>query len=609
MKNHMFSVRATSFLLLIMLLCGVWVGCTSPGASDITTSDETQQVAPSSEPVELNISQFSVVLANNCDSELTDRITVIAKELKAAGFDIRYKSDYVYPGEDIVAGEYELLIGLTNRPESAKYLSGLREKDNIIAYENDRVIIGGGSTEATIAAVERFVDQYLDLSDGSFAMYPSKSDLVKADYAVGYVELNGAWLSEYSIVYDDDSVLAQYAAENLCDLLYDLSGVELKVVSDAATAETDHEILIGLTDRAASITYSDVNCGDGEYLLAADNGKIVMLGDGYMVGGGASALVWDYIACGERGADVSVTVDSKATVSTVEFTEPTSAILMIGDGMGPNHIEAARSEGMEIFFAETLPNVGTCRTYSYSVTPLKQATYTDSAAAATALATGYKTINGYVGLDQMRKSRKNVRELAQSTGAKTAIITTDVITGATPAGFLAHCLSRKSTAEIQSQIDALIADGSVDWCAGSVDNELRQNARDALKLISADGSNFFMMLEEAYIDKNSHNNVYDGMVDAVKRFNDTIAYVIEFVVMHPNTALIVTADHETGGVKTSDSGSFAFTKTTHTNTDVPLFTIGYGTETLTVDVCNNVNIAKFIATIFGNDDFGSHNVK
>ena len=207
-------------------------------------------------------------------------------------------------------------------------------------------------------------------------------------------------------------------------------------------------------------------------------------------------------------------------------------------------------------------------------------------------------------MDHLKKARKNVRELACEKGARTAILTTDVITGATPAGFTAHCDSRKSTELIQSQIDELIKTGKIDFCEGSVGDSLTAKAKEALSLISADGSSFFMMLEEAYIDKNSHKNKYPEMISAVKRYNDAIAYVIEFVIMHPDTALVITADHETGGVFKLSNGSYTFTRTTHSSANVPIFTLGYGTEELTNGVCNNVNIAKFVARIFGESSFG-----
>ena len=147
-------------------------------------------------------------------------------------------------------------------------------------------------------------------------------------------------------------------------------------------------------------------------------------------------------------------------------------------------------------------------------------------------------------------------------------------------------------------------EGKIDWCQGSVGNALTSKTKEALATISADGSSFFMMLEEAYIDKNSHNNKYPEMISAVNRYNDAIAYVIEFVLMHPDTVLMITADHETGGVIKLNDGSFRFTRTSHSNADVPLFTMGSGTETLTNGVCNNVNIAKFIASVFGESNFG-----
>ena len=115
---------------------------------------------------------------------------------------------------------------------------------------------------------------------------------------------------------------------------------------------------------------------------------------------------------------------------------------MIGDGMGFNHIKMAKNGGMKEFYAEQFPNKGEAVTRSMTVINGGDQ-WTDSAAAATALATGYKTINGKVGVDKNDNTLKNIRELADEKGAKTAVITTDVINGATPGGFLAHNAQRK----------------------------------------------------------------------------------------------------------------------------------------------------------------------
>ena len=102
------------------------------------------------------------------------------------------------------------------------------------------------------------------------------------------------------------------------------------------------------------------------------------------------------------------------------------------------------------------------------------------------------------------------------------------------------------------------------------------------------------------------------MQDCVVRYNDCIAYVIAFVMLHPYTALIITADHETGGLEKQQDGSYKFTNNTsstywqHTNNNAPIFALGYGVEKLVKagTVTDNTLVAKHIASIFGDNSFG-----
>ena len=414
------------------------------------------------------------------------------------------------------------------------------------------------------------------------------------------IKLNGINLKEYCIVFDEDDLFSQFTAEILAEKLNVICGEVLDVVPDSVK-EQKNELLIGKTNRIDSNLAYDVKMKNNEFILTASTDKVVMAAKGYMVGGAANALLTQFSDALEA---TNIKIEANTTPVKYEFEEAENAILMIGDGMGENHIEAAEKEGMTKFYAKSMPNIGTAVTYSYSVNPLGSAAYTDSAAAGTALATGYKTINGYVGLNHNAEIIPNVRELAQEAGAKTAILTTDAITGATPGAFLAHCSDRGNTSAIQSQIDSLFIVNKITIAEGSLDENLLSREKKALETIAAENSRFFMMLEEGYIDKKSHSNDYDGMVHTVKRFNDTIAYAMEFTLMHPNTVLIVTADHETGDLREETDGSFKYYSTNHTNKDVPLFAMGKGTEILTKNPCDNTNIAKFIAKVYGKNDFG-----
>ena len=93
---------------------------------------------------------------------------------------------------------------------------------------------------------------------------------------------------------------------------------------------------------------------------------------------------------------------------------------------------------------------------------------TDSAAAATAMATGSKTLNGYLGVDRTGATLKSILDLAQARGLLTGLVVTSQITNATPAAFAAHIIDRDQVLEIASQMlahnaDMLLGGGEGDW--------------------------------------------------------------------------------------------------------------------------------------------------
>jgi hypothetical protein len=102
------------------------------------------------------------------------------------------------------------------------------------------------------------------------------------------------------------------------------------------------------------------------------------------------------------------------------------------------------------------------------------------------------------------------------------------------------------------------------------------------------------MIEGAYIDKYSHSNATSDVLHCVERFNDSIAYTIAFTVLHPETVLVITADHECGGL----TSNFSFTSTNHTNTNVPVFALGNTDALITSETIDNTDIGSFIGQIF-----------
>lgn len=528
----------------------------------------------------------------------------------ATGADIGIAEDWYSRNETLPEKATEILVGVTNRKESTDAAALVRQKDFIITMKNDRIVITGGSDAAVVKGVEYFISQYVNAETKTVVVKDNLSYINKYEYPLGKLSINGTALDQYRIVYPEKcDLLTLNAAVNLYDYILSNAGVELDLVTDKE-AETEYELLIGNTNREATKQVAKTTRAADEYILCTVGNKVVMLGDTYMVAAAAGAFATQYFV--SAGVDTAVDVTTLPTTpagAKFEFKEAKNAILIIGDGMGRNHIESTYAAGeLDVFTADLLPVRNENVTKSYSVMIGSKA-YTDSAAAGTALACGYKTINGYIGLDHNKKSVGNLRELAYSIGARSSILTTDKITGATPAVFLAHQLSRNDTDEIQKQINAVIAAGEVDYCQGSVGDKLYENTRESLQLISENGSRFFTMIEEAYTDKGGHNNDFNTVYSAVKRVDKCVAYATAFTFFHPDTVLIVTADHETGGITKNEDGTYKFTSTNHTNADVPVYAIGTGTAEAFAKKVDNTDISKFIGKIFGNDKFGDQNFK
>ncbi len=553
-------------------------------------------------------------------AENSAALTLYEAILDKTGVALKRSTDKPEKDEPLPEEAKEILVGATNRTESANALATLRAKDHVITYQNQRVIILGGTAEATVTAIEKFIETYINGEEQKVTVFKNRKDLSEYDYLFGHLFINGVPLSKYRIVYPtgadentDTELMAYYTAIALADYLLENAGLNLEVTADNK-AKAEYELLIGKTNRDASKAHANTALASGEYLLLQSGNHIVMLGNSYMVSGAASALVHTYLKPDTRGKDVDATnIPTTPTPRTFTFEKATSAILMIGDGMGNSHIDATLASGkLKNFIARDLPHRSTCTTASQSVLNNKVG-YTDSAAAATALATGYKTLNGYLGMDAGKVSRQNVRELAHEQGARTGVLTTDAITGATPSGFLCHHNKRSDSSELQKQIDKLNSESKIDYCKGSV-SKLADPARDALLQLSAGESRFFLMIEEAHIDKRSHegNVSMSRMQDCVVRYNRCIAYVIAFVMLHPSTALIITADHETGGLQLNEDGEYVFTNQTsaeywqHTNANAPIFALGEGVDALvkTGVETDNTLVAKHIAGIFGSSNFG-----
>lgn len=311
---------------------------------------------------------------------------------------------------------------------------------------------------------------------------------------------------------------------------------------------------------------------------------------------------------------------------------PKNIILLIGDGMGLTQVTAGMYNSETPLNLERFPVTGLMKTHS------AKNLITDSAAGATAFACGCKTYNGAIGLNEKKQSCPTILEQAEAYGLATGLVSTSSITHATPAAFIAHVEQRGYMEEIaldflKTDIDLVIGGGmryfnqrqdarnlyaelqakgyiisdyTIEplqqctvstrhpfiWFAAHNHPESVGNGRDFLPaaarlapeyLAQRSEKGFFLMLEGAQIDWACHDNDGDRAVQEMLDFDNAIGEILRFAEKDGNTLVIVTADHETGGMallrgKDSDSLKIAFTTDYHTATLVPVFAYGPGAE-------------------------------
>jgi alkaline phosphatase len=312
--------------------------------------------------------------------------------------------------------------------------------------------------------------------------------------------------------------------------------------------------------------------------------------------------------------------------------QPKNVILMIGDGMGlPQITGSMYMQGNKSVF-ERFKNIGFHKSHS------SDNLVTDSAAGATAFASGVKTYNGAIGVNAKKEPVPTILEMAEKKGMATGMVATSSITHATPASFIAHVSGREDNESIalaflDTPIDIFIG-GGLDFFARRKDErnlveELRQKnyrisdfiheditllptqteknigyftsngeplpvteGRDyfltgiqkAMHFLdgrSPDG--YFLMIEGSQIDWGGHANDAKYVLNEMQEFELAVNEVMNFIENKGNTLLIITGDHETGGFAVQPGSKLneiqvAFTTKSHTAVMIPVFAAGPGAE-------------------------------
>ena len=316
------------------------------------------------------------------------------------------------------------------------------------------------------------------------------------------------------------------------------------------------------------------------------------------------------------------------TAAASDSKKPKNLILFIGDGMGVAQVYSAMTSSGFIMTFPAFPVTG------FSITYSNNRYITDSGAGATALSTGEKTNNGMIATRPDSTKLTTIMELAKSKGMSSGVISTSQVTDATPASFIAHNASRGSQEDIATwfldgtadvfigggkdyftnrtdsadltvalkkmgydvvytladlqksksgKLAGLMADLGMPSIKGGRDtNFLADATSKAIEILSGNPNGFILMVEGSEIDWAAHGNDFEGVVDETMDMDRAVKVAYEYAKRSKNTVIVVTADHETGGLSltggdiTERKATGTFSTKGHTAVMVPVFAFGPG---------------------------------
>lgn len=346
-------------------------------------------------------------------------------------------------------------------------------------------------------------------------------------------------------------------------------------------------------------------------------------------------------------------VDPKALAAFPQNGTPRNIIFIIGDGMGQAaqryaSLHAHGEPGKLVM--EQMPVTGLAQTYSANNDT------TDSAASGTALSGGYKTNNGMVGMNPEQRKFRSIAEAAKASGRSVGIMTSDALTGATPSVFYAHVPKRHMAQEIaayavSSDFDLLIGNGNRkpflpkekkgsrtdgrDICAelagkGYLETSseqalaaapalrkvfgflsfplhdtasLSRAATLAFERLNTNPNGFFLMVECSNPDWGGHGNNPDQTAGGVLMTDFVVRKALDFAMKQKDTLIVVTADHETGGIaaapnrKDPRNPQIYYGRTGHSGVPVGVFAFGPGSAFFH-GVVNNIEIPRHFAGLW-----------
>lgn len=332
---------------------------------------------------------------------------------------------------------------------------------------------------------------------------------------------------------------------------------------------------------------------------------------------------------------------------------PKNIIMVVADGMGPAFVSAYRyymdnpdTEIVETTIFDDIL-VGTSRTYPHK----ESGVVTDSAASATAMATGVKSYNGAIGVDVNKQALETVLQRAHKLGLKTGLAVTSHIVHATPAAYMVANEARSNYAQIADSFydDRIDGEHLADIMLGAGWGHFIREDRNLVELFKADGyqyiddysqlssikpsvpvlglfgddslpwalddvdplrltsltkaivpymdedtldSGYFLLLEASQIDWAGHGNDIASAMAEMHDLAKTMEYLVAHVAKNPDTLVVLTADHSTGGLTIGANGDYRWD---------PSFLKGFkkSISSMAAEINEQANKGAYVSDMFG----------
>ncbi|MGP1515334.1 MAG: alkaline phosphatase [Bacteroidales bacterium] len=313
-------------------------------------------------------------------------------------------------------------------------------------------------------------------------------------------------------------------------------------------------------------------------------------------------------------------------LSNISAQQTKNIIVLIGDGMGINQLYSSYETNNKFLNIYTMPHT------AISITNCFDRRVTDSGAGGTAIACGQKTYYRAIGVDRDTIPIASMLEICKQMGKKTGLIVSCDLTHATPASYIAHVKDRGMYEDIakyylKGECDIFLGGGmdrfvnredgknliselerqgyeivhnekellstTTDRIAGFFANNHLPLYKERGKIMQTallttinrfkeEANGFFIMLEGSQIDMQAHNNKFVEVIDETLDFDACVKIALDFAREDKNTLVVVTADHETGGltlpVAHNDMDTCKWSTTGHTSSPIVIYAEGPGSE-------------------------------